>query len=346
MANYTPVRGATSRHLEPLSELIEQIDLAELVAEAAGPGKQYGEKFTYSCPSPTHSDSTPSFTVKAINGRQRYKCYGCDASGDALDYVQWMHGLDRAEAIKYLRGRAGSAYVEAPRRATPAPTKRTPPPPRTPPLPTGTPSLDEMGRRLLADHAESRGWPIEVAEAHGLHAVTVGTVAYIRYPFHIPTKSGPIWFGWQDRRIGKGEPRWLAPSGWPLPLWGTCSLQGLEVPAVVICEGPADGITATYALAEYAGVAVVAVPGVQTWRPEWSRLFKGLHVVTAADPDPSGDDLAKRIATDLEGIAASVTTASRDLLTVDLTDALRHHGPHYVAAALLEPLHLLKVIES
>jgi hypothetical protein len=120
-----------------------------------------------------------------------------------------------------------------------------------------------------------------------------------------------------------------------------------ELPAVVICEGPADGITASYALSEYLpGVAVVAVPGTQTWRPEWSPLFKGLHVVTAADPDPSGEMLAENIRTDLAGIAASVTPASRDLLTVDLCDALKAHGPHYVAAALLEPLHLAKVIES
>jgi hypothetical protein len=75
-------------------------------------------------------------------------------------------------------------------------------------------------------------------------------------------------------------------------------------------------------------------------------MFTGLHVVTALDPDTAGEELTQRIATDLHGVAATVTTASRDLLTTDLTDALRHHGPEYVAAAILEPLHLLKVIDG
>lgn len=351
MPNYTPVRGGISSHTETLADLIGRIDLNELVAEAAGPGRHRGEMVTYSCPSPTHSDSTPSFTVKAINGRQRYKCYGCDASGDALAYVEWHHGLDTTEAIRYLRARAGGGYQSTPpravSRATPAPTKRTPPPPRTPPIPTGTPSLDEMGREILTAYATWRGWPVEVAEAHGLHVVTVGNGVYVRHPFYIPTANGPVMFGWQDRARGRTpSPKWKAPPGWPLPLWGACSLVTAELPAVVICEGPADGITATYALANYAGVAVVAVPGTSTWRPEWSPLFDGLHVVTALDPDEAGDGLTEKIRTDLDGIAASVTPASRELLTTDLTDALRHHGPDYVATALLEPLHLLKVIES
>lgn len=351
MTNTTAVRAGISSHAETLADLIGRIDLTELVAETAGPGRQIANRYTYRCPNHghhAHGDRTPSFTVTMDGGRQRWRCWGaCSTGGDALDYVQWHHGLDRTEAIRYLRARAGGGYVEAPRRAAPAPTKRTPPPPRTPPIPTGEPSTDDLARELLAAYATWRGWPVEVAEGHGLHVVTVGTGVYVRHPFYVPTATGPVMFGWQDRARGRTpSPKWKAPPGWPLPLWGSCSLVAPELPAAVICEGPADGITATYALAEYAGVAVVAVPGTSAWRPEWSPLFEGLHVVTALDPDEAGDGLTEKIRTDLDGVAASVTPASRELLTTDLTDALRHHGPHYVAAALLEPLHLLKVIDQ
>lgn len=351
MSNYTPLKGATSSHSEPLADLIGRIDLNALVAEAAGPGRQIANRHTYRCPNNghhAHGDRTPSFTVTVDGQRQRWRCWGaCQVGGDALDYVQWHHRMDTTEAIRYLRARAGGGYIEAPRRAAPTPTKRTPAPPRTPPAPTGTPSTDEMARQILQGYATWRGWPVEVAEAHGLHVVTVDGGVYVRHPFYVPTASGPIMFGWQDRARGRApSPKWKAPPGWPLPLWGTCSLVGNTTPAVIIAEGPADGITATYALEGYTTAAVVAVPGVSTWRPEWSPLFRGLHVVTALDPDTAGDTLAERITADLEGIAASVTPASRELLTTDLTDALRHHGPHYVAAALLEPLHLLKVIDA
>ena len=351
MSNTNQIRPDRASHLEPLAELVARVDLAELVAETAGAGRQHGDTVTYSCPSPTHNDSTPSFVVRWHNGRQRYKCFGCTAGGDALDYVQWIHGLDRTEAIRWLRARVGGGQPLPGPRPTPSPSKRTTASPvtRTAPIPTGEKQLDEMGREILAHHARWRGWPVSVAEAHGLHTVVVNNAVRIRYPFHVPTASGPVWFGWQDRRLHTDTsrgPKWLAPSGSALPLWGVCSLQAPPLPAVVICEGPADGITATYALSEFApGLAVVAVPGVQTWRPEWCAMFTGLHVVTALDPDAAGDELTHRIATDLDGVAASVSTASGDLLTTDVTDALRHHGPEYVAAAILEPLHLLKAID-
>jgi DNA primase len=88
VSNTNQIRPDRASHLEPLADLMARVDLPELVAESAGPGRQHGETVTYSGPSPTHNDSTPSFVVRWHNGRQRYKCFGCTAGGDALDYVQ------------------------------------------------------------------------------------------------------------------------------------------------------------------------------------------------------------------------------------------------------------------
>ena len=49
---------------------------------------------------PFHSDRTPSFTIFA--GGDRFHCFGCGASGDVLDFVQRLHGVELVEAARML----------------------------------------------------------------------------------------------------------------------------------------------------------------------------------------------------------------------------------------------------
>jgi hypothetical protein len=353
MSNSTAVDAVGVGHSEPLADLVARVDLCELVARDAGPGRQISNRTTYRCPNAavhTHGDRTPSFTVTDTQGRQRWRCWGaCQTGGDALDYVRWRHGLDTTAAIRWLRDYTGTAYLNAPTasRVKPAaPASTTPTAPlRTPPEPTGERPPDDIAADILERYCSWRGWPLEVAHRHGLYVVKHGARLYCRHPFYVPTATGPVMFGWQDRALYKGaSAKWRAPDGWPLPLWGTPSLITSAVPAVVLCEGPADGLSATYALEEYGPIAVVAAPGVSTWRPAWTPLFTGLHVVIAADPDNAGDRLAERLEVDLAPVAASIGRACRQLLTTDVTDALRQYGPDYVAAALLTPLDAVGVV--
>jgi hypothetical protein len=355
--NSTTVDPRTCSHFEPLADLVARVDLNELVARDAGHGRQNGHRMTYRCPNHghhAHGDRTPSFTVTTdAAGVARWRCWGaCQTGGDALDYVQWWHHVDRPDAIRWLReytGTTSAAFREFryPQKSITPPRAPTVPTVRTPPEPTGTRVTDAAALELMERYAAWRGWPLAETVTHGLHVVEDDAGRrWIRHPFDVPHVAGPLMFGWQDRAEGKRLPKWKAPPSWPLPLWGTCSLVKPSLPAVVIAEGPADGITATYALRSYAPIAVVAVPGVSTWRADWSPLFTGLHVVTALDPDTAGHTLTKRIAHDLEAVAATVTAAASDLLTHDLCDTLKRWGPHYVAAALLEPFAALEVIDT
>jgi DNA primase len=49
---------------------------------------------------PFHSDRTPSFTI--YDGGERFHCFGCGASGDVLDFVQRLHGVELVEAARML----------------------------------------------------------------------------------------------------------------------------------------------------------------------------------------------------------------------------------------------------
>lgn len=51
---------------------------------------------------PFHSDRTPSFTI--FSSGERFHCFGCGASGDVLDFIQRLHGVQLREAADMLTG--------------------------------------------------------------------------------------------------------------------------------------------------------------------------------------------------------------------------------------------------
>lgn len=72
--------------------------LADVVAGAGVNLKPAGRDWKACCP--FHSEKTPSFTIFA--GGSRYKCFGCGASGDVLDFVQALHGVGLRDAAGML----------------------------------------------------------------------------------------------------------------------------------------------------------------------------------------------------------------------------------------------------
>lgn len=51
---------------------------------------------------PFHDERTPSFSIYAGTGRERYKCHGCGAGGDVIDFVKRFYRLEAKEAIQRL----------------------------------------------------------------------------------------------------------------------------------------------------------------------------------------------------------------------------------------------------
>jgi len=50
-----------------------------------------------------HGEKTPSFTVfNSRDGLMRYHCFGCGASGDVVDFLSEIEGVDATEACKRL----------------------------------------------------------------------------------------------------------------------------------------------------------------------------------------------------------------------------------------------------
>jgi DNA primase len=65
--------------------------------------KRTGRNWVGLCP--FHAERTPSFNVREETGR--YKCFGCDKSGDVFTFVQEIEHTDFVGSVEYLANRAG-----------------------------------------------------------------------------------------------------------------------------------------------------------------------------------------------------------------------------------------------
>ncbi|MEN0016534.1 MAG: CHC2 zinc finger domain-containing protein, partial [Bacteroidota bacterium] len=82
-------------------------DIAEVVSDFVTLKKK-GQNLWACCP--FHHEKTPSFAVNPDKGF--YKCFGCDAAGDAIHFIKSIEGLNFVEAVKYLAKKYGIPIQE------------------------------------------------------------------------------------------------------------------------------------------------------------------------------------------------------------------------------------------
>ena len=77
---------------------IKDINLGDVVQQSTGMElRRNGNKLVGLCP--LHHEKTPSFTVFEDN---HFKCFGCGEYGDAVDFIQRLHGIDFKGALRLL----------------------------------------------------------------------------------------------------------------------------------------------------------------------------------------------------------------------------------------------------
>jgi len=79
-------------------QVIEKPSILGVIQAEGVELKQRGRNFVGRCP--FHSEKTPSFVVNPE--RQRWKCFGCGASGDVVDFVIKFRGLSFGDTLHYL----------------------------------------------------------------------------------------------------------------------------------------------------------------------------------------------------------------------------------------------------
>lgn len=91
-----PVRMEFAQHVK------SQVDIVNVVSDYVRL-RRVGNRLTGLCP--FHNEKTPSFNIRADH--QFFRCFGCDAKGDVLNFVMMIEGISFWEALKKLAEQNG-----------------------------------------------------------------------------------------------------------------------------------------------------------------------------------------------------------------------------------------------
>ncbi|MCO4773308.1 MAG: DNA primase, partial [Deltaproteobacteria bacterium] len=92
---------------EFVREVVDRTSIVALVSQTVRL-KRRGTAQLGLCP--FHNEKTPSFHVN--EDRKNFHCFGCGKSGDAIDWLQEVEGLQFLDAVKELADRAGMAVPQ------------------------------------------------------------------------------------------------------------------------------------------------------------------------------------------------------------------------------------------
>lgn len=88
--------------MSQVKQVKDATDIIEIIGERIELQKA-GTNFKAPCP--FHSEKTPSFFVN--QQMQRFRCFGCGATGDVFEFLERYEGMTFYESLEYLAQRAG-----------------------------------------------------------------------------------------------------------------------------------------------------------------------------------------------------------------------------------------------
>jgi hypothetical protein len=293
----------------------------------------------------SNGDRSPSCSVNLLSGA--WNCHGCGAAGGAYDAalaaghtprsaidLMVAHGLTERRSMRGTPAHARLASTKTVPRVAASPIS-------APTLELATTDVDRWREalggegRLILRLLRERSWTYRV-----MRELELGLDGE-RITIPIRSGSGELRGVLRYDPFGARRPKMLAIPGTrlgPIP-------HPAREPAtdVLLVEGPADMIAA-----RSCGLAAIAVPGTNAWRPSWAPLLAGRRVTIVMDCDGAGRRAAQEIAASLEPAAAAIEivdlSPERDD-GYDLTDRILERrglggyavrGPRSVRALLTE----------
>jgi DNA primase len=192
----------------------------------------------------------------------------------------------------------------------------------------------EVSPEVLVALAE-RGISEQVAARFQLGTVTEPINGHEMYDgwISIPyITAGGGCVGFKFRRIDDGKPKYGSPTGQKAHLYNVSDVLLMSA-YIVICEGELDAVITSGML----GIPAVGVPGVQSWKPHFPKLFNGYDTVYVVgdndvkeDGSNPGAEFSKRVANEI--INSQIVTLPPGL---DINDYYLAYGADATKALLV-----------
>jgi hypothetical protein len=263
-----------------IDRVLAMVQLAELIGKDVNLTKE-GDRSIGLCP--FHKEDTPSFGIfQGKDGHERYHCFGCNVSGDALDYLMETRGVSLIQAAEIITGVANDLG--------PRHNCQKPPPPHDPyagvnplPMPSGVP-MPVSGETINVWNPRR--------ERHSTYTPTAvyryGCGYVLRIEFEKDTKFTPqiMWC----EHDGKNEwSHYSFPN--PRPLYGVESIPAEGQIIVVEGEKTADAARRMLNMPVVTWAGGTSAVGDTDYSPLASR-----SVVIVPDADDPGRKAAGQIA--------------------------------------------------
>ena len=111
------------------------------------------------------------------------------------------------------------------------------------------------------------------------------------------------------RSIGPAEPKYLGLPAAKTRMYNTQAILKAQ-DAIAVCEGEIDTLTLFYRV----GIPTVGVPGAQAWKAHYKRLLQDFETVYVfSDGDQAGQDFARHLARELQGVVALAMPEGEDV---------------------------------
>ena len=184
-------------------------------------------------------------------------------------------------------------------------------------------ALEERGISELVAAKFQLGTVIEPANGHEMHEGWL-SIPYITALGHC--------VGFKFRRLNDGKPKYGSPAGQKAHLYNVSDVAVLSK-HIVVCEGELDTVIVSGVL----GIPAVGVPGVQSWKPHFSKLLSGYDSVYIVgdndikeDGSNPGMDFSKKVSQEvLNGVIVHLPSS------MDINDYYLAYGSDATKALLV-----------
>lgn len=184
-------------------------------------------------------------------------------------------------------------------------------------------ALEERGISELVAAKFQLGTVVEPANGHEIHEGWL-SIPYITALGHC--------VGFKFRRLNDGKPKYGSPTGQKAHLYNVSDVVVLSK-HIVVCEGELDTVIVSGVL----GIPAVGVPGVQSWKPHFSKLLSGydsVYIVGDNDVKEDGSnpglDFSKKVSQEvLNGVIVHLPSG------MDINDYYLAYGSDATKALLV-----------
>lgn len=109
MLSFTYLDRRKLIYMDDIKDIIDEVkarnDIADVISDYL---KLTPSGSNYKGLCPFHHEKTPSFSVNT--SKQIFKCFGCGAGGDVINFIMRKENLDFMDSVKFLANRAGIEF--------------------------------------------------------------------------------------------------------------------------------------------------------------------------------------------------------------------------------------------